>query len=824
MERLIQDLRYGLRQLLKHPGFTLLGTLALGLGISAVTVQFAVFNTLFLRGLPFDEGGRIVHIERVNVVEKDYTSEVGIAEFLEWRQRQEVFESLAAFYTGTANLTLGGHVNRYSGGFVTGDTFALLRVGAAQGRSLGPADDLPGAAGVVLLSDHVWRRDFAADPEVIGAPAILNGRPVTVVGVMPPGFRFPVNEDLWVPLFQQQDPGAASWSDPGMYIEPFGRLKPGVDHDAASAAMSRLAIAIADAHPDTHGGFRAVDVRPFVEEFLGDETRAMTIVMMTVTVLILLIACANVATLLMARSMRRRKETAIRSALGASRQRIIRQFLTESLLLAVCGTLLGLASAVGNLRGIAESAAALETPFWMTFEMDLRVFAVVLVLTVFTGIVSGLVPALRASRLNEAEVMKDDTRIGSSLHIGRFSRALVVAQVSIAAVIMSMVVLFVLSTRNTVSLDYHYDPDALMSARVGLFEEAYPAAGDRGRFLETLLRELRERPEITHAATTSRFQFIQGAGIFYRTENALADAGAHNRLARFQRVSPGFLETVGLPLLSGRAFRAEDFLGDQPRVALVNRVLAVREWSLESALGKRILLNPEAVEAGAADPHWVEVVGVVEGMQEAGLFELPEGGAGLILPQTPATVPVFATVLVRGPGDPRTLPPVLREVVGALDPNLPLYEVGTPREVNEKQLAQFRFFASIFTTFGVLGAFLTAVGIHGVITFSVSQRIMEFGIRQAMGATRWDVVRLVYAHAFRQLAVGFLIALLALSPVILADGVRDSLSMFFQGMHPDSVFPYLLSFGFVALIAVLAATPPAIRAARVQPANALRHE
>ncbi|NDV61986.1 ABC transporter permease [Puniceicoccales bacterium CK1056] len=822
MEAILRDIKFGFRQLVRNPGFTIVSAVALGLGIASVTTQLSVTNGILLEGLPFPEPEKIAHVERINVERENFNAEPTILEFIEWRDNQKAFEGLAGFYIGTANFTFGNLVERYNGAFISANTFEMLRAKAALGRTLVPSDDFPGAPHVTVLSHKVWKNDLGEDPDIIGKPAVLNGRPTTIVGVMPEGFGFPINEDLWVPLFKQQDPSALSWGDPMMTLEVFGRLLPGVNFDQANASMSVLAGMLEEKYPDTNEGFRAMEVKPFIDEFLGDQTVTMTGVMLLITVLILVIACANVANLLLARSMRRQREIAIRSALGASRHRIISQFLTESILLAILGAILGITYSVWNLGRIREASVEFNTPSWMEFSLDWKVFVAALFVTIATGIISGIVPALRASGVNENEVLKDSNRTGTSLNMGKFSRALVVLQISVAAIILTLVVLFVQSMNNALSIPYEYNPDEVLTARIGLFEELYPEDLDRANFIEALITNLQNRPEVDYAATTDRYQFLWSNGVRY-SKGIPGEDTENLKIALIQRVSPDFFDSVQLPIYSGRNFYPEDFTATVPRYAIVNRAFAEREWSHTNPIGQRFkaeISQQENEEEGS----WLEIVGVSGSMQESGLFNEDDDGAAFFVPQTQSDFSQFITILLRGSGDPQKLASILREEIASLDSNLPVYEVGTPREVNNRATAQFQFFGSIFTGFGVLATILAGVGIYGVISFSVNQRIMEFGIRQALGATRTGVFKLVYAHAFKQLLFGFIIAVILLSPVILSPGIKESMNLFFYEIDPDSVLPYALSFGFVTLVAVLSAAPPAFRAARIEPAQALRYE
>lgn len=826
MEGLIRDIKFGFRKLWRSPGFTLVAAIALGLGIASVTTQLSVSNAILLKGLPFPDSDKIAHVERVNVERESYSPEPPILEFIEWSENQTAFEGLAGFYLGTANLTIGDHVERYEGAFISANAFELLRTRAFMGRTLTAADGLPDSPHVIVLSYRLWKFDLGEDPDIIGKAAVLNGKTTTVVGVMPEGFGFPLNEEIWVPLFKQQDPSSLSWADrpPWVTLEVFGRLLPGVSFDQASAAMTVLARQLEEQHPERNDGFRAMEIKPFIDEFMGDQALTMTSVMLLITFLILLIACANVANLLLAKSMRRQREIAIRSALGASRKRIISQFLTESILLAVLGAAIGIVYSLWNLSQIRAAGAELDTPSWLIFSLDIKVFFAAVFVTIVTGILAGIVPALRASGINENEVLKDGMRSGTSVIMGKFSRALVVLQISVAAIILTLVVLFVQSMNNAFTIDYEYKADEVLSARIGLFDEQYPEDIDRDNFLQSLLNNLRDHPEIDHAALSNRYQFLQSSMVEYNLGTGDEDS-RDRKAARLQRVSLDFHECVQLPITSGRSFLPEDFTAATPRHAIVNSAFAERAWGTTSAIGKRFraeifTLQNEAETNGI----WLEVVGVTKSMQESGLFNEDEDGAAFFVPMTRRSVPNFVTILVRGAGHPHKLAPILRQEVAALDNNLPLYEVGTPREVNDRSTAQFKFFAEIFTGFGILATLLAGVGIYGVISFSVNRRVMEYGIRQALGATRTTVFKLVYTHAFRQLLFGFFIAIVILSPIILSPGIKESMAFFFYEIDPDSIMPYALSFGFVTLVTILSAAPPALRAARIEPAQALRHE
>lgn len=826
MDYLLQDLRYGFRQLVKHPLFSLVAVVALGFGINAVSTQLSVVNGLFFKGLPFPAAEKLAHLERINVERQNFNAEVPIPEFLEWEKQQDSFSGLAGYYVGTANLTVGDRVERYDGCFISPNAFELLNINAFLGRTLSSPDNDPNAAQVVVLSHRIWQRDLGSDPDIAGKNAILNGRPVTIVGVMPEGFGFPVREDLWVPIFNQQKRAEMQLGDDVMSLEVFGRLKDGVSFEQARSNMAVIARNLETAYPEFQKGFRDIDVKPFIEEFVGGgEIKPLVSVMLLITFLILVIACANVANLLLARAMRRQKEVAIRSALGASRNRILSQFLTESLIISALGALLAIIITQYDVQEINATLVEMNSPFWMDFTPDWKVLMLVAVITIITGVLAGIVPAYRASRINQNEILKDDSRTSTSLHLGIFSKALVIIQISVAAVILTLVYLFTRSVTNAIDFEYSYNSEGVMSARIGMFEETYPTAQECANLIRQLLQALEARPEIESVSTSHRYQFLNAPGIQYEIPGRAYAVPADREFCRFQYVSEGFFETMGMQLIRGETFKPEDFTAGYPRKVIVNKALAQREWPGENPIGKQFQPHFGIGEEDSGNIPLVEVAGLMENMQEAGIFvNRDDDGAGFIAPLVTPAMPRFITILVKPSGNIDLVIPVIREELRKLDSNLPIYMTGTPREINDQAMVQFRFFSSIFRQFGILATFLAAVGIYGVITFSVNQRIMEFGIRQALGATRQAVLKLVYAHALKQLMWGFFFALLLLSPMILLDSVRSSMTLFFHKIDPNSIIPYLFSFGFVAFIALAAATPPAIKAARIHPAQALRYE
>ncbi|HKJ90607.1 MAG TPA: ABC transporter permease, partial [Oceanipulchritudo sp.] len=763
------------------------------LGIASVTTQFSVINAFLWKGLPFPESDRLVSIEQEAGPRDAFSPNPSIPEYLDWRRHPEAFEDLGAYYSGTVNLTSGTEARRYAGCFITGSGFQLLRVEASLGRGLGVEDDLPGSPEVIVLSHRVWRDDFGTDPDIVGQPVIVNGRQARIAGVMPEGFAFPMQEDIYLPLFKQQAPSMRTGEDARVAIHVFGRLRNSVTMEQAMTSMNAPSHQIGETQTDLRTDSTTIKIQSLFDDFMGNQTFVLTVSMMLITVLILVIASANVANLLMARSVLRRKEVAIRSTLGATRSRILAQFLTESLLLAVIASSLGIVLALHNTSELNQARIQVDLPVWIDFSLDARVYAGAVLITLATGFLSGLIPAFRASRQNESEILKDTDQTSTSLYLGRFSRFVVILQISVAAVVLTLVVLFVKSMSNALTLTYAYNPDEVLSARMGLFNDVYPEESDRVRFVDDLLRQLQSHPKISHCAVTSRYQFTGGQGVRYSVPDARDTSPGSTPIARFQRVSSGFFDTLQLPLLEGRPFDPSEFGREVPGEAIVNKAFAERAWGAASPLGKHFRAGILPVDNAVEAFPLLEVVAVVGNMQEINVFSGEDDGAAFIIPQTASPFPSFITLLVRGPGDPQNLLPIVEKEIALLDRNLPLYDVGTPRGLNQGFTAQFEFFASIFISFGTIATLLAGLGVHGVIAFSVNHRITEFGIRQALGATPRRIFGLVYLHALKQLGTGFFFALLILSPVFFLSPLREVMAIFFYEMDPHSPLPFFIA-------------------------------
>ena len=501
MSQLLREFRLAARAMLRSPGLTAVAVVALALGIGLTTTMFSIVNGVVLQGLPFEESDRILHVERTRAVQGEGV-EVPIHDYLDWRRDQHSFEDLGAFYTGTAYLADGaGQPARYDGGFVTASSLSLLRVSPQLGRLIQEGEDRPGAELVLLLGHRVWQDRYHGDPNVLGRSARINGQAATIVGVMPEGFRFPIAEELWVPL--RLDPLELPRGE-GMTLEVIGRLKPGVTPEQANAELAGIAQRLETAYPEANAGV-GVDLKPYVTEFIGEEPIALLFTMLGAVFGVLLIACANVANLLLARATLRTREVAIRSALGASRARVIGQHLAESTVLAVLGAGLGLGLAAIGIRLFNDVlvARAPGVPFWFDIGINPRVALFVVLLSGIASLLAGIFPAIQASNADFNAVLKDESRGSSSFRLGRFSRILVITEVALSC---SLLVGAALMIKTVVQLD-RFEPEFLteevFTSRLGLFEADYPDVESRRRFYRELRQRLAGRPGVEEAAIST---------------------------------------------------------------------------------------------------------------------------------------------------------------------------------------------------------------------------------------------------------------------------------------------------------------------------------
>jgi putative ABC transport system permease protein len=805
MDGLLGDLKGGFRMLVRTPLLSTAAVLTIGLGIGGVTFAFSVLYGALLRPLPVQSPDRLVSVFATRPAQDADRLSIDLHDYLEIRRDQTSFEALAASYGGTINVAgEEGPPERYQGTFVTVGMLSMLGVPPLHGRTFREGEDAPGVPPVVVLSHDVWRTRYAEDPGAVGRSVRLNGETATIVGVMPPGFRFPFNQDLWVPL--RDDP--ATTPRRTRFLQVYGYLREGVSEAAATAEIDAIAQRIATREPETNRGMGAL-VLSFQKANNPPQIVLMLTMMMVMVAGVLLVACANVTNVLMARAVARSRDVAIRSAMGAQRWQVVRQLLTEAVALGAMGGLVGLAVAFVALRIFNGAVPEEGRPYWIVFSLDTPALLFTMAVTLVAAVAAGTAPALRASGGGAGSILRDESRGSSGLRMGRLSGLLVTAELAVSCGLMIAAGLLVQSLLDLNRVDLGFDADAVMTARLGLFETDYPDAEARSQFYGQLVERLSAEPGIRAAALTSSLPAAGGPRWSFEIDGEAYAAEADRPAARGTVVTHGFFETFGVRFLEGRDFtRAESERGGDP-VAVVNQTFA-DQFLGGRALGRFIRLH------GNADGPWLQVVGVVADVHEGvsgfgGDDTLREG----VYVPLGTEDPRFISVAVRAAGPASGLAPTLRAVVGDLDRNLPLYWVQTMREVLDQTTLFHRIFSTMFAIFGGTALFLAAVGLYGVIDFSVSARVREMGIRMAMGAEGADVLRLVMGRVFLQLGVGVALGLAmgALLSVPLA-------SVLF-GMKTWDGGVYVVIVGTLFVTGTVAALGPALRAVRVDPVVAL---
>jgi len=831
----IQDLRVGLRVLLREKGFCAMAVTVLALGICGVTTTFSVVNGVMLRGFSFPNSSRLVSVNFVDPTSRNFfgqNGQVSAMDFEELRPQQKSFELVAAYLNGsTVNATIDGTPRRYTGAYVTDSFLRILGVAPSLGRDLRPEDSAPGAEKVALIGYGIWQRDFGGALDVVGKALRINGTPATIIGVMPQGFAFPVNEQLWIPLYSEFP--VRERNDPRS-INPavLALLKPGVSLDQANAEISTFARRFSEAYPQTNKQFSAGLVEPLLKTYTPLPLRGTLLTMLAFCVGVLLIGCMNVMNMQFARASLRARELAIRSSLGASRTRLILQMLNESLLLSVVGAVLGVGLAYYCTNLLSETVRNLDNPppSWITFDIDglVLVFSVGAMLA--AAVVSGLLPAWLASRANVAGVLKEGGRGGTSRGTRLVMRSLVVFQVVVTCVLLIGSLLQMKSILKQQTIDYGYDTDGIMSARMGLMDGAYPSQEMRKTFFDRLVRELRAHPEFEAVALTNRFRMVFSGSGPIEIEGKEYKENRDRPNANFEQVTAGYFDVIGQTLIEGRGFE-EDDLDTRLPVAIVNAAFARKHFGNESPLGRRF----RGIDGNTLQPGpWRTIVGVVRTVRMMPPFNVPNvDDSGFYVPfyslpsgptgQEPF-VSQFATVIVKPRGGLRaeSLANPLRREVAKVDADLPLYFVDTPRRQIDGFVSQNRIVAIMFTIFGVVATIIAGVGIYGVMSFSVNQRTQELGVRMALGADSRRILRMVLGQG--SVLTGFGVTLGLLITLALAWAVGDGIQSVLFGVSPRDPLIYAAVVAMVAVVSIAATFVPARRATRVDPMTALRAE
>lgn len=830
IESFLQDVRIGFRVLFKEKSFCFLAVLVLALGIAGVTTQFTVVNAFVLRGFSFPNPEQLVGVGLIDPQATPQQNNFGngnipsAQDYEDMRAAQQSFAMMAAYLNGsTINVTYKNNPQRYTGGYVTEDFFKIVGVAPIMGRDFTAGDNKPGVEKTTVLGYEIWQRDFNADPNIVGQSVRINGKAATVIGVMPPNFKFPISEQLWVPLYNEfplklRDDLTAGATAPAM----MGRLKPGVSLDQVNAEFAGLAKRLAQDNPKTNGQLTAANVQPLLNFFTGPQLRQTVYAMLGAVIVVLLIACVNVMNMQFGRAALRAKELAIRGALGATRWRLVRQMLTESFLVALMGAIVGVVLAQWGVSLLIRATSALPfpLPYWVQFTIDAKVLAFTLAIVLVATLASGLIPAILSARANASEMMKEGGRGNSSRLVNIISRVLVTGQIALTASLLIAATLQIKSIRNQTTQNYGYDENAVYSARMGLMEGDYPNDDARRQFFIRAVRALRANPSFEGAAVSDRFRMTFANFGQFEVEGQAYVTERDRPRGNSESVSDGYFTTLGLKVLEGRDFTIDDNDAKQP-VAIVNASFARKYFGNESPLGRRVrLFNP-------AQPRpWRTIVGVVPDMLMQGPFNQQTDTAGFYVPLLGA-IPAaqFCTIVVRPrPGQSAaTLGPALSKAVAALDSNLPTYFAGTPARLHDEILGANRIIAMLFGIFGLVAFILSAVGLYGVMSLSVNQRTQEFGIRMALGADAARIFRMVMQQGAWQLAIGLVLGTgaAALLLGVVAAAALQNILFKVNALDP---FIYFTVAGLLTAVAAASCFVPARRATRVNPMVALRTE
>jgi predicted permease len=800
----LRDLRYAFRSLIKSPALTLVAIFALTLGIGLTTTMFSIVYGALLKGLPFPDGDKVMFISRDNKARQINQSGIPITDLDRYRTDNKSFTEIAATTSGTMNVSGTEKAERFDGSWVSANLFHLLAVAPIKGTGFQPGDDTPQGRRVVVISYFMWANRFNKSETIIGQTIRVNGTPYEIAGVMPDMFAFPNNDRIWIPI--QADPLAVK-RDVAPQYAVVGKLKPGVSIDQASVDVAAIQQRVGGDFKETDEGFVA-NAKPFIDSQIDSQPRQLLYTMLGAVFFVLLIACSNVANLLIDRAAHRSKEVGIRSALGASRATIIRQFLAEAFLLALGGTALGIVVAQAGITLFNNAIVDAQVPFFIDIRLHPPVLlfsiGVALVATVF----SGVVPAYQSSRADINEILKDETRGSSSLKIGKISKALVMFEVAMSCALLVAAGLMIKSVTNLRTMDPGFTTHDVFTARVGFPAGMNDTVAQRQFFVQ--LAERVERMPGVQAATVS--SGLPGARQNGSGTNFAVEGKSYARTdypnTRMFAVTPGFFSTLSIPLRDGRLFNSGDRFGGLP-VVIVNERFA-RQHFPGGALGHRVRFG----DAKSTQP-WLTIVGVVPtifgGQQN-------DPRPAMVFRPLEQEHSSFNYISARTAASPMSIVGPVRDIAAQLNPDIPLYWVMSLDTAIAAPLWFVRVFGTMFMIFGFIALFLASVGLYAVMSFSVSRRTREVGIRMALGAGARDVIRMIFGQGLVQVSVGLVVGL------GLALGISQLLSIILFEVQPRDP----IVFGGVAALLLttggLACLIPAQRATKVDPLTALRAE
>ncbi len=805
-----QDLAYGCRTLLRNPGFSVLALVTLGIGIGATTAIFSAVNAVILQPLDVPAVGRVMLISEEW---HGLRSNVSVGNYIDWtaaNTARPMFSAMGTINWGNFTLTGGDQPERVLGARANTSYFRVMQVAPQIGRVFSEEEDRPGGPRVVVLSHRLWARRFASDSAVLRQTLPLNGQPYQIIGVMPPGFDFTAGtEEFWLPAAFTPEQRAQHDEH---YLTVYGRLAPGATREAADAMLRPVMKGLSERYPDANGK-NTILIEPMMAQFVGDARQQLWLVLGAVA-LVMLIACANVANLLLARGAARAREFAIRASIGAGKSRLLRQLLAESGVLALAAAVGGLGVAGLVIRTLV-AAAPPGVPRLEQARLDPATLAFALLLSLLSVVVFGLAPALRAAATDLQSTLRTGQSRGGGTGRDWLRQGLVTAEVALALVLLVAATLLVRTAIHLQRLDPGFEPRGVVTARLSLPAEGYAAPESARQAFETVLTNLAAAPGVGRAALVTQVPMGPGG-----SDNGLVPEGkplnGENAVgARFRLVSLGYFTTMGIPVRRGRDFTPDDRAG-APRAMVVNETLARALFPGQDPIGKRVA----CCEGAREDPKWKTIVGVVGDVRSQG----PDQAVAteFFLPIAQAPDPAWTWVgrtmnlVVRGRGDPLALTPALREAVRRVDPGLPLYRIGTMESVLSGSLVAVRFRTALLAALAGIGLLLAMVGIYGVVAFLVTRRRSEIGVRMALGASPRDVLRLVVGQGLRPVLAGIVLGGVA------AFATTRLLASWLRGVTPTDPTTFAgVALALVA-VAIAASLIPARRATRVQAVEAMR--
>jgi putative ABC transport system permease protein len=813
MQSILQDLRFALRRLAKDRWFTLAAIAALALGIGANSAVFTLVNAVLLRGLPFEEPERIMWIDTQD--SRGQRSGVSPQDFDDWRSASRTFAGMTLVQTGTMIISADDRLpESYPGGFISASAFDVIGVKPVLGRGFVPEDDAGNAQPVVLISGGIWRSRYAADPAVIGKAVSVNAIPATIVGVMPDGFKWPFEHQVWAPM-THLPPQLRNRGRQVRGYFAYGRLADGVTIEQSRSEMQNIAAQLAEQYRDTNKDITAV-VTPFLDRMIGSQIKTAFWSLMGAVAFVLLIACSNVANLLLARAAHRTREIAVRVSLGATRLRIVRQLLVESVLLAFISGVVGLGFAMLLIRWFDGETQNIGKPYWMTFTMDPSVFAFIAGVCLLTGVLFGLAPALHISKTNVNEVLKEGGRSGSGgLRARRWTAGLIVAQLALTFVLLAGAGFMMRSFVNMYRQEIGFETSRLLTVAYILPGRKYVGRDLRSDVVRRMQERLNANGAILAASTSSGSPLFGGPRRQLEIDGKPTVAGETPQSVNMASVGPRYFEALGLSMLRGRSLDPND--GTPGReVAIINQRAASRYFGNADPIGQRILLKDES---GAFKYEWATIVGVAPNIGMPSGQDDPQPAAIVYIPQAQDLSWLGGgMILVRGRSNPGELAALVRKEMFALDPDLAMNNIQTMDESLAQQRWFARVFGTMFSVFAGIAIVLAAVGLFAVTAYSVTQRTQEIGVRMALGAQAKQVSWLILRRGLIHLGIGLTLGLAG------AFGVGRLLrTMLFQTGPADPMTLVSITLLLIT-VAITACLWPAWQATRLNPVTALRYE